>query len=242
MTAAYRESFTVSQLHIDCHGFAKPSVLLYFAQEVAGRHCQALVPEQPEHLFWALSRNKVQFTRIPALGETITLETWPLPATRVAYPRSTIAYDEMGNEVFRAISLWVLMDKNTRSMVLPNKSGVNVPGIVRGNELSVPRSILPVTLQNQINRKVCFTDLDQNMHMNNTRYLDWVEDLLPSVFWKVHPVKELTVCYLNEALEGQTLSVNWELLDGPCLQVEAMRKDENKTEKLERVFSCQLIF
>lgn len=242
MTSIYRESFTVSQLHIDCHGYAKPSVLLYFAQEVAGRHCNALVPEQPEHLFWALSRNKVQFTRIPALGETITLETWPLPATRVAYPRSTIAYDEMGNEVFRAISLWVLMDKNSRSMVLPQRSGVDVPGIVRGSELSVPHNILPVPLQNQRKRTVCFTDLDQNNHMNNTRYLDWVGDLLPSAFWNAHPLKELTVCYLSEALEGQDIALNWELLDGPCLQAEAFRKGENCGEKLDRVFSCQLLF
>lgn len=242
MTAVYQESFTVSQLHIDCHGKCKPSVLLYFAQEVAGNHCNALVPEQPGHLFWALSRNKVQFTRIPTLGETITLETWPLPATRVAYPRSTIAYDEAGNEVFRAISLWVLMDKDSRAMVLPGKSGVDVPGILRGTELTVPHSILPVPLQNRSPRQVRYTDLDQNKHMNNTRYLDWVEDLLPSAFFEAHSLRELTLCYLNEALEGQTLSLNWELLDGPCLQVEALRQVETAKEKSERVFSCQLIF
>lgn len=242
MTSVYKESFTVSQLHVDCHGNAKPSVLLYFAQEVAGKHCNTLVPHQPEQLFWALSRNKVQFTRIPKLGETITLETWPLPATRAAYPRSTIAYDEMGNEVFRAISLWVLMDKESRAMILPKKSGVDVPGILRGTELTVPHSILPVPLQNRSLRQVCYTDLDQNKHMNNTRYLDWVEDLLPSAFFGAHSLKELTLCYLNEALEGQTLSLNWELLDGPCLQVEALRQVEKGEEKSERVFSCQLIF
>ena len=242
MTSVYRKSFTISQLHIDCNGYAKPSTLLYFAQEVAGFHCEALVPDQPKQLFWVLSRNKVQFTRIPALGETITLETWPLPATRVAYPRSTIAYDGMGNEIFRAISLWVLMDKNSRSMVLPKKSGVDVPGIFRGNELSVPHSILPVPLQNQNLRTVCYTDLDQNCHMNNTRYLDWVADLLPSGFWKAHSLKEMTICYLSEALEGQTLSMNWEILDGPCLQVEALRQGEFSGEKVDRVFSCQFLF
>jgi len=78
--------------------------------------------------------------------------------------------------------------------------------------------------------------------MNNTRYLDWVADLLPSAFWKAHPLKELTVCYLSEALEGQLLSLNWELLDGPCLQVEALRQGEISGEKLDRVFSCQLLF
>lgn len=239
--SVYRESFTISHIHVDCHGNVKPSVLLYFAQEVAGAHCQALVPEQPENLFWAISRNKVQFTRIPVLGETITLETWPLPATRVAYPRSTIAYDEMGNEVFRAISLWVLMDKESRAMILPGKSGVDVPGIFRGTELTVPRSILPAPLQNNVLRQVRFTDLDQNQHMTNTRYLDWVGDLLPSAFWAAHPLKELTVCYLNEALEGQTLSLGWEFLEGNCLQVEALRPDAAE-KKTERIFSCQLLF
>ena len=127
-------------------------------------------------------------------------------------------------------------------MVLPGKSGVDVPGILRGTELTVPHSILPVPLQNRSQRQVRYTDLDQNKHMNNTRYLDWVEDLLPSAFFEAHSLRELTLCYLNEALEGQTLSLNWELLDGPCLQVEALRQVETAKEKSERVFSCQLVF
>ena len=61
-----------------------------------------------------------------------------MPTTRTAYPRSTIAYDADGKECFRAISLWVLMDTQNRSMVLPGKSGVDVAGLLRGCELAVP--------------------------------------------------------------------------------------------------------
>ena len=165
-----------------------------------------------------------------------------MPTTRTAYPRSTIAYDEQGNEVFRAISLWVLMDMDSRAMILPGKSGVEVCGTLRGNELAAPGSILPKTLQNHLTRRVSYTDLDRNFHMNNTRYLDWINDLLPSAYHAGHPVREITICYLSEAKEGQVLSMDWEILEGDCLQVDAHRERTDVSQKQERVFSAQLLF
>ena len=104
------------------------SSLLFYAQEVAGQHCQLLGTDYDSlaklRMFWAVTRHRVQITRLPVRGETITVETWPMPTTRVAYPRSVIAYDAQGNECFRAISLWVLMDLDKRSMILPGKSGI----------------------------------------------------------------------------------------------------------------------
>ena len=203
MEPIYRQTFTLSNMHVDCFGRAKPSVLLYFAQEVAGQHCTALsVDLKGKALFWAVIRHRVQVTRLPVLGETITVETWPMPTTRVAYPRSVVAYDERGNEVFRAISLWVLMDTQTRAMILPGKSGIAVPGTVRGTELAVPNSLVPHTHCSRSFRTVGYTELDINGHVNNTRYMDWVDDLLPSAYHQNHCIREFTVCYLSEAREG----------------------------------------
>ena len=85
-----------------------------------------------------------------------------------------------------------------------------------------------------------YTDLDINGHMNNTRYMDWVDDLIPSAFHRDHPLKEFTVCYLNEAKEGQKLTLNWNLGEGPVFQLDAHR--DNPGGGQERVFSAQLIF
>ena len=76
-------------------------------------------------------------------------------------------------------------------------------------------------------------------HMNNTRYLDWVSDLLPSVFHQGHEVKEFTICYHAEAREGQVLGLSWDFPQEDCLQVDARRAD---TEKEERVFSARLLY
>ncbi len=237
MAPIYRQNFTISDVHLDCFGRAKPSALLLFAQEVASHHCTQLAVDQTylsaRHLFWAVSRHKVQITRLPTYGETITVETWPMPTTRVAYPRSVVAYDQKGNELFRSISLWVLMDIRTRAMVLPGKSQVLVEGTCRGNELDVPRSIVPAPLSQHCRRAVVYSELDRNGHMNNTRYLDWVDDLLSIDFHRQRPVRAFTVCYLSEAKLGDEVALSWELSEDFSFRVDGHRD----TPEGDRIFS-----
>ena len=243
MEPIYTQSFEITDLHVDCCGRLLPSKILYLMQEVAGTHFAQLSMDYESlaarGLFWAITRNKVQITRLPMPGETIRLETWPMPTTRVAYPRSIVAYDEAGNEVFRSITLWVLMDLNNRSMVLPGKSGIEVAGTLRGNELASPLGLPAKALANRRSRYVNFTDLDRNAHMNNTKYLDWIYDLLGSSFHAKHTIREFTVCYLNEAREGQKLELAWDFPEEGCLMVDAHRELEGKTE---RIFAAKILF
>ena len=243
MEPIYSQTFTLSDVHVDCFGRLKTGMILYFAQEVAGKHFEHLAMDYnalaERGMFWAVTRHKVQVTRLPRHGETIHIETWPMPTTRVAYPRSVVAYDDQGNECFRAITLWVLMDVNNRAMVLPGKSGIDVAGTLRGNELASPLGLPAKALRNRRCRSVCFTDLDRNGHMNTTRYLDWVDDLLPASFHAEHTVKEFTVCYLNEALEGHQLQLDWDFPEENCLYMDAHRDNGEKTA---RVFAARILY
>ena len=243
MEPIYQQEFTVSDAYVDCFGRLKPSMILYFAQEVAGQHFARLSMDYESlaerGMFWAVSRHKVELVRLPLRGETVRVETWPMPTTRVAYPRSLAAYDAEGKLLFRSISLWVLMDIRNRTMVLPGRSGITVDGILRGEEPASPGGIIAKPLANERSRRVSFTDLDRNGHMNNTRYLDWIDDLLPAAYHKDHAVKEFTVCYLSETREGQELSFRWDFPEEDLLQVDAYRQGE---EKQERVFSAKLRF
>lgn len=242
MKPTHEMQFTLSNIHVDCFGYARPSAILYMMQEAAGEHCALLEVDKDrlshKHLFWAVTRTRVQITRLPRLGETVTLKTWPMPATRVAYPRSVVGYDADGAELFRSISLWVLMDEQTRAMVLPGKSGVVVEGTLTGTELAAPHAIATRPLANRSKKQVTYSLLDQNGHMNNTRYMDWVDDLLPSAFHKEHQVQEFTLCYLNEAREGDDIHLQFELTDGPVLTVDAQRP---KADGSDRIFSAQVI-
>ena len=246
MEPIFRQTYKIEDIHLDCFGRVKPSVLLYFAQEAAGQHCNLLGTDwdtlAQQQLFWAVTRHRVQITRLPTRGETVTVETWPMPTTRVAYPRSTVCYDSNGNELFRMISLWVLMNTQTRALVLPGKSGITVNGTLRGNELAAPGSLVPKQLPNTVMRTVGYTELDRNGHMNNTRYMDWVDDLLPSAFHGAHPAREFSICYLSEAREQQQIELTWELSEGPVLQVDARRKETSVDAGQSRVFTVQILF
>ena len=246
MQPIYRQTVLVDDLAVDRFGRLKPSMLLNYMQVAAGNHFACLEdknePIAQKQLFWAVTRHRVQINRLPRLGETITVETWPMPTTRVAYPRAVSFYDSQGEEVARAISLWVLMDMENRAMVLPGKSGVLVSGTERGTELAVPKSLMPQELPNTSTRTVTYSLLDVNGHMNNTRYLDWVNDLLPSSFHKDHEACEFTVCYLAEALEGQQIELHYGLSEDGVLQVDAHRQQTAVHGKNDRVFSAQVLF
>ena len=243
MEPLYTQNFEITDHYVDCFGRMTPASILLMIQEVAGKHCTALSVDYDtlakRRMFWAVTRHRVQVSRMPRLGETIRVETWPMPTTRVAYPRSVVAYDAAGNECFRAISLWVLMNLDTRSMILPGKSGISVVGSLRGLDLPSPGSLALMDHTQTRQRQVCFTDLDRNGHMNNTRYLNWVSDLLPSAFHQSHEVKEFTICYHAEAREGQLLDLSWDFPQEDCLQVDARRAD---TDQGERVFSARLLY
>ena len=243
MEPIFSLEFHINDAHVDCFGRLKPSMLLFFCQEVAGQHCRILGADYDtlaqKNLIWAIIRQKVQITRLPRSGETVRIETWPMPTTRTCYPRSTVAYDAEGRELFRSVGLWVLMDAGSRAMVLPGKSGVTVQGMLTGSELSNPGSLAPKTFSNEYARRVCFTDLDRNGHMNNTKYLEWISDLLPSSFHQDHDPREFTVCYHAEAREGEILHMGWQVDEEGLLQVESWR-DAEQPGSFHRVFAAQV--
>ena len=244
MESTHTEQYTVTPLHADCFGRCKPSSLLRFAQEAAEGHCLRLGADwntmAQKNYFWAVIRQRMEITRLPATGETVTVKTWPMPTTRVAYPRATEGFDADGNSLFRILSVWVIMDMTTRAMILPGKSGVEVAGTCFGTELKVPGGLPAAELERACCRSVCFSDLDINGHMNNTRYLDWLCDLLPARWHKEHPMKAVTICYMSEAQEGQNLHLRWS--DGDVLRVDGSVSETDAHNGHTRIFSAQAEF
>ena len=235
MEPIYIDQFTISDLQCDRFGRLKPSAILWLVQEMAGRHCKILGLDwntlAGKGMFWAIIRHRVQVKQMPRQGDTIRIETWPMPTSRVAYPRNVVAFDDRGNELFRTTSLWVLMDMHSRAMILPGKSGVEVSGVLRGDELPVPGSLPPVQLSGRHTRTVAFTDLDLNGHMNNCRYLDWAMDLLPSQFHQDHPLQDLTLGYLAEAKEADALTLCHQLQQDN-LRLEIQRCQDGKEQRI----------
>lgn len=245
MDLLFEQEVAVKDCDFDEYGSFRLSALLHYAQEAAGGHCEILGLDwdsmAAKGLFWAVLRHRVLVHRMPKAGERIRVQTWPMSATRAAYPRSVRALDAEGNRLFEVVSLWVLMNTQSRAMVLPGKSGVDVPGILRGDEPAAPGSLLPMQHENTIQWVVAEKDLDVNGHVNNAKYLDHTESLAGS-FRQTHMPKEVTVCYLAEARLGQEIALNWTLTEAGILTVDGTRCKAEDPEKTERVFAVRLSY
>lgn len=244
MEPIYTTTYFVSTLHTDCFGRCKPSALLRFAQDAAGEHCLVLGTDwdsmAKRRYFWAVIRQRMEISRLPEEGETVTVKTWPMPTTRVAYPRATEGFDADGNSLFKVISLWVIMDMDSRAMVLPGKSGVDVQGTSFGTELKAPGGLPALNGGKEVLRTVTYSDLDVNSHMNNTRYLDWVCDLLPADFHKDHPMKAVSICYMSEALESQSLLLHFDA--DTLFKVDGSLTQTSVSTGHTRIFSAEVEF
>jgi len=243
MEPIYEKSYLLTDMHTDAFGRAKPSALLSFAQDIAGEHAALLSDNwdalQKKHLFWAVSRHNLEVFVTPKVGQTVFLRTWPMVTTRAAYPRAVEGYTEDGSLLFRMVSLWVLMDTEKRSLVLPGRGGLTINGCNRGCEGEIPGSLFPGNYENTSCRTVTYSELDRNRHMNNTRYLEWISDLLPLSFHETHVLSSCTVCYLQELLPGQTLKFSWQIGEDGLLHLDGYLA-ESTPEK--RIFAAQVRF
>ena len=150
MEPIYSQEFQINAAAVDCYGRLKPSMLLLYIQEVATVHGSAMGVSHDvlaeKNLFWAILRTKVQITRLPRLDETIRLDTWPMPTTRVAYPRSVVAYDQQGEEIFRAISLWASTTLYGSTMCVPSVRKMSSIGEENAKAKSLRRSSVVLCL------------------------------------------------------------------------------------------------
>ena len=239
-------TFTVEEARTGKDGLCKLSSLLYYCQEAAGDHCKLLGLDwdslAKKDLFWALIRTRVEITRLPKAGQTITVKTWPMVTTRVAFPRAFEALDQQGQLLFRCTSLWVLMNKESRQMLLPGKSGVNLDGVILGTEPASPGSLLPIHAEASAERQVSAEDLDRNGHMNNTRYMDWVWEHLATQFPGISHPKAFVACYLSEALPAQNLQISHRCEENGSIITELTRQHFEGDPKPERIFAAKVDF
>lgn len=233
---------TVENQYLGSDGCASAWALLRFAMDAAAAHSKYISADRETltkmGLFWVVIRHRMEISRYPTEGETVTVKTWPMPTTRSAYPRAVIGYDEQGKQVFRLTSLWVLVDIQRRKMVLPGKTGITVEGFTLGNELELPAKILPRELQHTTLRRVTEDDIDINQHMNNAKYLSWAMDLVPTM---PHP-KGFDICYITESRLDQQLKLNWTLSEEGVLQVEGSREETDVPGQTTRIFAANVYF
>jgi medium-chain acyl-[acyl-carrier-protein] hydrolase len=233
MEPVRRESFGVKSYNVDFQQKLKPSALLQFFQEIASNHAAALGAGydalMARELFWALSRLKVEIKRMPGWGEIISIETWPCGTEGLLFRRDFVVSDENKNIIIRAVSGWLLVAVPTLRPQRPNQLDIILPSCQGKKSLpNFPERITGNTDHLVFSKTVAYNEIDQNLHVNNTRYLDWATDCFQFNHFKSHILSEYTLEFLSETHWGDEIEL-WIGNTGTKYSIQALEPSSGAT-------------
>ncbi len=209
----YKQTYQTKWHDADPCGVLRPSALLVYMQETGNLQCRDCHCDL-NHMFYEdgmgflLSRIMIRVDEPLHAYENIEVRTWCPPSRGLTFLRCFSVHRE-GRIVAEAISHWALMDVRAHQLIRVSDFNPDFPMDDMLDEATLPRRvhIPPATPMETVGeRKIVYSDLDFNHHMNNTRYPDMICDFLPDMAGKW--VSSLSLSYMREAANGDTLTVH----------------------------------
>jgi medium-chain acyl-[acyl-carrier-protein] hydrolase len=205
----WEETFQVRSFDIGLNRTMRVSSICSYFQEVAGKHATHLDVGykfvRQSGMVWMLYRLFMNIRQLPAWNDTFRIETWPLGNERFFYRRDYRL--SVGPETLvDATSYWILLDLATRRpTVIPLNEQVMHHNAGRFS-MEMPAASFPAAGTSETEEhRVKFSDLDQNRHVNNARYVEWIFDTFdPEMLEKRHP-SFFAVEYKQEVKAGDTV-------------------------------------
>jgi acyl-ACP thioesterase len=197
-----------------------------FLQETAGYHTQLLgvAPEdlRLQGLAWILSRLRLRVERYPALGEKITVRTWPTGVDKLFALRDFSVNDAKGSQIACATSAWLALKLGTlrpvRVQSVFDPPGMDALPRVYGADIEKLPSLAHAEKEWSV--AVRFADLDANRHVGNSRYVDWVVESAGLSLLEGSAVKELGIDFLSETTYGTAIVVRTQEDAGDTVRLE----------------------
>ncbi|MBQ7347539.1 MAG: hypothetical protein IJW55_06235 [Clostridia bacterium] len=205
------EHYTIKWHDTDANRVVQPSRILAYMQETANLHLlsngmslDALRDEKG--LAFILSRIAIRIYEQLHAYEEIDVETWICESRGLSFQRCfrILRGDSVVAEAF---SIWALLDLRDKKLLPVSTFPYPIePDLPLGPEVSARIRVPAMSLMECVGeRKIVYSDIDYNGHMNNTHYPNMLCDFTPDIHRK--KVVGITLSFLHEAAYGHTLKV-----------------------------------
>jgi acyl-ACP thioesterase len=209
----YEESKLVNAYDVDLNNKLKLNALFNYFQETASNHADNLNLGFKDlivnNLGWVLSWAKVEITSFPGFGETIKVKTWPKCRYKLYSMRDFLVTDGKDKVFFKVSTAWLMINVKTKRITDIRNIMQQIyyqPDQIALNEFpekiisSVERNVLFI-------KKIRYTDLDINQHVNNTKYIELVLDSFSPEYHKSHNLQSLTISFNSESFYDDELEI-----------------------------------
>ena len=156
-------------------------------------------------LLWVFSRVYVRFNAMPKYLSNVRFETHPGGKMAFLFKRYGTLYDEQGNVAAQISSIWALIHEDTRKLEpRPELGDINE---CNGEEIPLPGKVVAAPVKKVLSRRVEYSDIDLNGHLNNVRYIEILMNLHAPEFYQKNQFKELLIQYESEIRAGEVIDV-----------------------------------
>ena len=163
----------------------------------------------PMELGWVLHQQKIEIFRRPSLGEQLRILTHPAGKAGVMTYRDFHFFDEKGELLAQASTVWLLFHTGKRRIVrFPPFIDEWLEKANALDHLPRPERELPAlsSADFQITETVRYNELDFNAHLSNYYYARWAMDCLPKDWLEKRQIQSLNMkfqeeCYLHDEVE-----------------------------------------
>ena len=189
----------------------RPTRMLVYMQETSNLHMMSRGMSlddlrDKKKLAFILSKIRMKIYAPLYLGEEIEVQTWTYETRGLGTGRFYRILRE-GEIIAYADTTWALVDLESGGLVGMDRSGY---GFEHEDVVTLdvpPRFRVPkgTEFKKIAERDILYSDLDYNMHMNNTKYADMLLDYIP--LEETGRVGGFFLSYLHEAAFGDRMDV-----------------------------------
>ena len=208
----YQEKIFVNSNDVDDHYDLKISTIFKYLQQAATNHSEILGVGKKDTvdkgMFWVITRMRVVIYKMPKMLDTLTVTTHPGETMLFIFPRLYEIYDQHGDLCIAGSATWVLLDSLTHKVKMkPFEDGFKIPGEVKENDIALPDKVTFESIDKIDERRVRYSDIDLNGHLNNTKYIEYIIDTHDINFYKTKRVQEITINYEREIRQNDLVTL-----------------------------------
>ena len=207
----YTEKYKTMWHDTDASRKVRPSELLVYMQETANRQFVSVGRDldgerDSDGVGFILSKIAIDFNMPLYAYEDIEVETFTCDSRGFSFNRGFRILKD-GEEVARAASVWALVDVKEGKLIKVSDYSVGFENEPIPITESPMRIKMPPaeSFASVGKRTIVYSDIDYNMHMNNTRYPNMLCDFMEIA--DTDRIVGMSLSYLHEAALGDTLEV-----------------------------------
>ncbi|VBB45668.1 Acyl-ACP thioesterase [uncultured Paludibacter sp.] len=157
---------------------------------------------------WVLSRLAVEMEYMPKQYEWIYIDTWIDEVYKLNTTRNFQIRNSENKIIGQAVSLWVMINFETRRPVELEKLGsIHHHAEHIHVNIAAPLKLDIVNSTPKKSFSVCYSDIDINQHVNTVKYIQWMSDCLSLDFYKQNQLERFDVNFINEVVFGDNIEV-----------------------------------